>query len=100
MPLNYFYPYTEAARAEEAIPSMTYAALVENLTQLTDLGVLGTDNPITMLVAARIVDRARIERSGISAAELLGALGEYRVHPKAVEGIVKALELAVTYTDC
>jgi|SRR5579872_174235 len=95
MPQNYFYSYTQAASAEERIPSMTYAELVENLGRLTTLGVLATGNPAAMLVAARLVDRARILRSGLAPSDLKRALGEYRAHPKAVYAIVKALEQAV-----
>ncbi len=95
MPQNYLFPYTEAARAEESIPSMTYATLLENLSRLTDLGILAPENPVGMLVAARIVDRTRVQRSGLSALDLRRALEEYRKHPKAVFGIVKALEQAL-----
>ncbi len=95
MPQNYFYSYSEAMRAEEAIPSMTYAALVRGLGWLTDIGVLREQNPVAMLVAARIVDRDRIRRSGMTTGELLRALEEYRAHRWAVTGIVKALEQAV-----
>src|SRR5579862_709249 len=92
---NYFYSYSEAAYAEERIPSMTYAELVANLGRLTTVGVLAPGNPVTMLVAARLVDRARILGSGIAAADLKRILGEYCAHPKAVYGIVKALEQAL-----
>jgi len=95
MPQNYFYPYREARRAEDTIPSMSYAELVENLIPLTDMRVLEPGNPITMLVAARLVDRTRIARSGMAASTLKRVLGEYRAHPRAVFGIVKALEQAV-----
>ena len=95
MPQNYFYSHTQADRAEEMIPSMTYIDLVESLEQLTALGVLTPGDPVTMLVAARLVDRNRILRSGMTAAELKRALGQYRNHPRAVYGIVKALEQAV-----
>jgi len=94
MPQNYFYPYTPAAQAEEDIASMSYATLVANLERLTNLGILTPDNPIAMLVAARIVDRARIARSGLTAVDLRRAADRYRTHPKAVYGIVKALEQA------
>jgi len=95
MPLNHIYPYTQAGRAEETIPSMTYRELLENLGKLTDLGVLTPHNPVTMLVAARLVDRTRIARSGVSAANLQSALEEYRRNTKAAYGIVKALERAL-----
>ena len=95
MPQNYPYFYSQAGRAEEQVPSMTYADLLANLVRLTDLGVIAPGNPVTMLVAARLVDRARIARSGVSAGVLKRALAEYRAHPGAVFGIVKALEQAV-----
>lgn len=94
MPINYLYPEAEAARAEESIPSMSYHTLVENLGRLTELGVVAPENPATMLVAARLVDRSRIQRSGVSAVELRSALENYRRRPDAVAGIVKALEQA------
>ena len=99
MPQNYFYSYSEAAQVEETIPTMTYTALVESLGRLTDLGVLAPQNPMGMLVAARLVDRSRIARSGLSAADLRRALEQYRKHPKAVYGIVKALEQAARTTN-
>jgi hypothetical protein len=95
MPQIYPYSYSEAARAEEMIPSMTYAVLVANLRWLTDIGVLSDRNPVSMLVAARIVDRSRIERSGLSVDDLRAALDWYRSHRGAVRGIVLALEQAV-----
>ena len=96
MPMNYFYTEAEAARAEEAIPSMSYRELAQNLGVLTELGVIAPGNPATMLVAARLVDRARIRRSGFSAAEMFSALEQYRARRDAVEGIVKALERALS----
>lgn len=93
MPQSYIYSYSEAGRAEEMIPSMAYSTLLENLGRLTDLGVL--ESPIAMLVAARIVDRARIVRSGVTVSQLTRTLDVYRQHPKAVYGIVKALEQAL-----
>jgi len=94
MPLNYLFPYTEAARAEEMIPLMTYRTLLQELPRLADIGVLVAENPVCMLVAARIVDHGRMLRSGISPVDLARALEQYRRHPKAVPGIVKALEQA------
>jgi hypothetical protein len=95
MPQNYFYSYSELTRVEETIPSMTYATLLDNLVRLTEMGVLTANNPVAMLVAARIVDRTRIARSGINTGTLQQTLREYREHPKAVYGIVKALETAL-----
>jgi hypothetical protein len=60
MLMNYSYIDTETARAEDMIPSMSYAALLDNLIWLTRLGVLAPGNPTSMLVVARLVDRARI----------------------------------------
>jgi len=93
--MNYLYTEAEAARAEEAIPSMSYRQLIENLGYFTELGVIAPENPATMLVAARLVDRARIRKSGVSEAEMRVALGQYRARRDAVEGIVKALERAL-----
>ena len=92
--MNYLYLEAEAARAEESIPTMSYRALVDNLARLTELGVIAPENPATMLVAARLIDRSRVQKSGVSAAELGSALDEYRRRRDAVDGIVKALERA------
>ena len=94
--MNYLHTEAEAAHAEESIPSMSYRTLVENLGRLTELGVVAPENPATMLVAARLLDRSRIQRSGVSAGELHSALENYRRRPDAVAGIVKALERAAT----
>ena len=96
MPMNYLYTEAEAARAEEAIPSMSYRELVENLGYLAELGVIAPGNPATMLVAARLVDRARVRRSGMVESEMRSALEQYRARRDAVEGIVKALERALS----
>ena len=89
MPQSQFGSYTEM------IASMPYVELVNSLERLTSIGVIGAGLPATMLAAALLVDRARIARSGITASELRRVLGEYRKHPGAVYGIVKALEAAV-----
>ena len=94
MPQNYFHN-RDARRAEDSIPSLSYTALVESLPRLTDLGVIAHGNPAAMLVVARLVDRTRIERSGITRAELRQALAAYLAHPKAFFPVVKALEQAV-----
>ena len=96
--MNYLHLETEAAQAEEKIPSMTYRSLLENLGRLTELGVIAPENPATMLVAARLVDRARIQQSGISAGELRAALESYRDRRDCVSGVVKALERALETT--
>jgi hypothetical protein len=95
MPMNYFYFDTEARQAEELIPSMSYRALLENLGKLTALGVIAPQNPVTMLVVARLIDRARIQRSGVTASELRRALKAYTSGVKPIHGVVKALEQAL-----
>lgn len=93
--LDYFYSDTEAARAEEAIPSMTYRTLVSRIDYLAGLGLIVEGNPAAMLVAARLVDRTNIVRSRISSGELRRALDGYRRNRQAAHGIVKALERAI-----
>src|SRR5579862_193059 len=74
---QYFDIRNERA-AEEAMPRMSYGALVDSLGRLTQLGVLAEGTPSTMLAVARLVDRGRIERSGLSPAQLRLALEHYR----------------------
>ncbi len=93
--MNYSYIDVEADRAEERIPSMSYAELLENLTRLTELGVLRQGNPASMLVVARLADRARFRRSGITLDELGAALDRYRASADPAEAIVKAIEQAI-----
>ncbi len=95
MSMNYIFLDREARQAEESIPSMTYRTLLENLGRFTALGVIAPQNPATMLVAARLVDRARILRSGVTAAELRRALESYKSGPKPIYGVIKALEQAL-----
>lgn len=95
MPVTYFHTHNEASRAEEMIPSMTYASLLENLQRLTDLGVITPESTVSMLVVARLVDRARIHRSGITAEALQYSLDAYRRTRNPVHAVVKALERAV-----
>lgn len=95
--MNYLFINTDAERAEEMIPSMSYATLVENLGRLTELGVIAPESAVTMLVVARLVDRSRIIRSRVSSRELQRALDDYRNGTKwnPVYAVVKALEQAV-----
>jgi len=95
MLMNYSHIDAEAARAEELIPSLSYAALLDNLVWLTKLGVLAPGNPASMLVVARLVDRARIRRSGITVDQLRASLEAYRASSKPVYAVVKALEQAI-----
>jgi hypothetical protein len=95
MLMNYSQIDAEAARAEDMIPSMSYAVLLDNLVWLTKLGVLAPGNPTSMLVVARLVDRARIRRSGITVERLRASLDAYRAIAQPVYAVVKALEQAV-----
>jgi hypothetical protein len=95
MLMNYSYIDAEMARAEELIPSMSYAALLDNLIWLTKLGILAPGNPASMLVVARLVDRARIRRSSVTVERLRAALEAYRASPNPVFAVVKALEQAI-----
>jgi len=95
MLMNYSYIDSEMARAEEMIPSMSYSMLLDNLSWLTRLGVLAPGNPASMLVVARLVDRARIRRSGITVDRLRTALDTYRGSAGSVVAVVKALEQAI-----
>jgi hypothetical protein len=92
-----YYSHTDAqvARAEELIPSMSYTALLDNLIWLTNLGVLAPENPVSMLVVARLVDRARLRRSGVTGERLRTALDAYRASGNPVFAVVKALEQAI-----
>jgi len=95
MPVTSFYTDNEAARAEEMIPSMTYRTLLENLERLTDLGVICAESTVSMLVVARLVDRARIRRSGVPAEVIQRTLASYRVSNEPVHAVIRALERAV-----
>lgn len=93
------YPFfnRDADLAEHMIPSMPYATLVDRLGYLTQLGAIAPENPVTMLVVARLVDRSRIVRSGFGSTDLRRALDDYRgvTRFKPVYAVVKALEQAV-----
>jgi 60 kDa SS-A/Ro ribonucleoprotein len=95
--MSYFFTNAEAEHAEDMLPSMSYAALVRELGRLTALGVIAPESPAAMLVVARLVDRRRVQRSGMTAKELSRALGEYRSGTGwiPVLAVVKALEQAV-----
>jgi hypothetical protein len=95
MPGIYPHSVNEADRAEEMIPSMAYATLLQNLERLTELGVIAPENTVSMLVVARLVDRARIVRSGINAQAIERTLDAYRLRRNPVHAVVKALERAV-----
>lgn len=86
-----------ARRAEDLLPSLAYRELVENLGPLTDLGILEEGGLATALVVARLVDRGRILRSGLSAQDLTAALATYRqVTARPISAIERALTQAIT----
>lgn len=95
--MNYIFLNSDAERAEEMIPSMSYATLVGSLGSMTKLGLLAPGNPASMLVVARLVDRTRIRRSGMRADDLRIALRTYLTGTewKPQYAVVKALEQAV-----
>ncbi len=77
---------------------MSYAALIENLGQLTEIGAVGPGNLATLLVVARLVDRSRIQRSGVNTADLQRALALYRTGKTSVSvirGLKQAVEIAL-----
>ena len=95
--MNSTFIYSNAERTEELLPSLSYAELVRGLGNLTAIGVISPETPVAMLVVARLVDRGRIARSGMSAAELRSALDVYQSGRtwKPVYAVVRALEQAV-----
>jgi hypothetical protein len=99
-PSNRAFTPTQSAgalRAEDLLPSLAYKELLENLGLLTELGVLDEGGLATALVVARLVDRGRILRSGLSARDLKEALARYsQVAVRPVRAIERALEQAIT----
>jgi 60 kDa SS-A/Ro ribonucleoprotein len=96
--MTYIYTHRdshEASRAEERIPSMAYRELLSELSRLTELGVIAPESPATMLVVARLIDRSRIVRSGVTAVELRAALRTYLKQREPVYSVVKALDRAI-----
>lgn len=93
--MTYIYTHREAARAEERIPSMDYRTLLSELGALTELAVVAPESPATMLVVARLIDRTRILRSGVTAGELRAALRAYLKQREPVYSVVKALDRAI-----
>jgi hypothetical protein len=93
--MTYTYTHREAAFAEERIPLMDYRTLLSELGPLTELGVIAPETPATMLVVARLIDRARILRSGVTAIELRTALRAYLKQRQPVYSVVKALDHAI-----
>lgn len=93
--MTYFYPSREAIRAEERIPSMDYRTLLNELGRLTELRVIAPETPATMLVVARLIDRSRIVRSGVSATEIRAVLRAYLKQHEPAYAVVKALDRAI-----
>ncbi len=60
------------------LPEMPYNALVRHLGKLTALGLIAPFSEATALVVARLIDRARIERSRVHPIALLAALLVYK----------------------
>jgi 60 kDa SS-A/Ro ribonucleoprotein len=81
---------------EALLEHMSYATMINSLGKLTQVGVIGPGSLHTGLVAARIVDRGRIARSGIHPVELVSARAEYAGGSRwtPVAGIVDALDEA------
>jgi hypothetical protein len=90
-------PFTNARRAEDLLPQLSYRDLVRQLGPLTSLRVIREGSPSAMLVVARLIDRSRISRSGIRAGELREALEAYRRGTRwnPVAAVENALELAI-----
>jgi hypothetical protein len=89
-----------ARRAEDLLPSLAYKELVESLGPLTELGVFEEGSLATALVVARLVDRGRILRSGLTAKDLTEALATYRqVTARPIRAIERALTQAITMTS-
>jgi hypothetical protein len=89
--------FTDAESAEDLIPTLAYADLLQRLGPLTALGVLREGSPSAMLVVARIIDRGRIARSGLTRNQLRAALEQYRKGPewRPVTAVESALEQAM-----
>jgi hypothetical protein len=84
-------------QAEDRIPTMTYAELLDSLGTFTAMGVISPNNPAGMLVVARLVDRRRIKTSGVSTTRLRAVLETYRKGGewKPQPAVITALEQAI-----
>ncbi len=85
---------------EALVDHMSYATLIANLGRLTEVGVLGPQSLHTGLVAARIVDRARIAHAQVQPDDVRAALAAYQTSGgwTPVAGIVAALEQAIEHS--
>jgi hypothetical protein len=86
----------QAQLSDDVWTSLPYQELVKSLGTLTDQGVFDEGGLNTALAVARLVDRGRIARSGLSAADLTQALAQYRKTARPVRAIERALEQAIT----
>jgi hypothetical protein len=85
-----------AMHQDDLWTSLPYQDLVKSLAALTDQGVFDDGGLDTALAVARLVDRGRITRSGLSAGDLTQALAEYRkTAVRPVQAIERALEQAI-----
>jgi hypothetical protein len=77
--------------------NLSYTQLVANLGALTRLGVFEEESLAGALAVARLMDRGRIVRSGLSVSDLQQALDRYRVGDgwAPISAIEQALERAV-----
>jgi hypothetical protein len=81
--------------------ALNYAQLIQNLNALTRLGAFEEDSLASALAVARLIDRGRILRSGLSAAELRQALDRYRSGTdwRPIPAIERALEHAIATAE-
>ncbi len=80
---------------ESLLTSMSYSDIVENLIAMADSELLVEECEATALVVARMIDRRRIQASGIAEEELIRARAAYIAHPRAIRVVVGALDAAL-----
>jgi 60 kDa SS-A/Ro ribonucleoprotein len=83
-----------AAIQEILLTGMSYAELVEHLTEFADSGLLGEESPSTALVVIRLIDQRRAKNSGLTRQHLTRAREEYARHPRAIRVVLDALDVA------
>ncbi len=83
---------------EDALPSLNYTTLVKSLGALTARGVVRDGTVPAGLAVARLMNRGRILRSGLSESDLFEALEEYRNSSRwtPAKSIERALEYAIS----
>src|SRR5712691_11134115 len=80
---------------EDKLPSLNYCTLVKILGPLTARGVVADGTVPAGLAVARLMDRSRIQRSGLSEGDLFRALEEYRNSSRWTPS--KSIELALEH---